>query len=257
MRAEATDSTWLQAFNLVRKHPSTTLLPMLVTQLPFAIATAGTFFYLFYEAYPSANYTSFRDFSESPNGVRLTILLLAAAQALFSMVGGAATVVAVDALLREKSISLAQALDPAFTRMGGLLVFAVFFNVLVVASAVGFFVLIYFVIRFGTVLQAYMLDGKGITGAFGQGWRQMRGRMFRFMGLLLTAVPLGVILFLVVGFALALVAAPFGSNPSRTEDLALQCVGVFFGGLIIVPLGAFLATSTTIFYLSSREDSRA
>jgi hypothetical protein len=241
----------------MRKHPGATLLPLLVTQLPFAIATGAVFFYLHYEAYPQAAFGSWRSLSEAPNGLRLTMLLLAAGQSLFSLVGGAATIVAVEALVRAKQLSLAQALDPAFTRMGGLLVFGLFFNVLILASFIGLFVLLYFVVRFGTVLQAYMVDGTSIGGAFGAGWRQMRGRMFRLMTLLLTAVPLAVVLLLALGLILSLVAAPFGAELTRTEDLAIQSLAVFLGGALLVPVGAYLATSTTLFYLSSREPARA
>jgi len=251
------ETIWVRALNLMRKHPGPAFLPLLVTQLPFAVITAGVFFYLFYDLYPDAEFDSFNWLSEAPNGLRLTMVLLGAAQSLFSLVGAAATMVAVSGVLRDKPIGLAQSLDPAFTRMGGLLVFGLLFNFLLLASIVGFFVLLYFVIRFGVVIQAYVLDEKGVSGAFGESWRLMRGRMFKFMGLVLTAIPLGLIILLGTSFLFALVAAPFGSEPSRTTELAFQSFALFVVIAAFVPVGAYLATSTTMFYLSAREESHA
>jgi hypothetical protein len=251
---DSMDATWLRALNLIRKNPKATMWPLAVTQLPFAVATAVVFFYLFYEAYPEAEFASFDWLSDAPNGIRLTMLFLGAAQSLFSLVGAAATMVAVNGIVQARPVSLPQALDPAFTRMGGLLLLGVMFNLLMLATLIGLIVVLYFVIRLGIVLQTYVLEERTVGSAFVRSWQLMRGRMFRFMGLLLTAVPFAVVLLFVASLILSIVTAPLTSS-GRTAELIVQSIALFAVGAALVPIGAYLATSTTMFYLTAREDA--
>lgn len=239
------------------RHPARLLLPLTVTQLPFAIGTAVVFFYLFYSAYPEAEFSTFDWLSDAPNGIRLTIVMLGAAQTLFSLVGGAATMVAVASTARGTPTGLAASLDPAFTRMGGLLLFGLLFNVLLFATFVGVVLLLYFIVRWGLALQPYILEGRGFTASLGDSWRMLRGRMLAFFALLLTAIPFGLAFLLGLSLIFSLIAAPFGADPTRTQDLALQSVALFIVGLTFIPFGAYLATSTTLFYLSARDASHA
>jgi hypothetical protein len=252
-----TETIWLRALNLIRKNPRSTMLPLLITQMPFALGMAATFFWLFYNVYPDAEFDSFNWLADAPGGIRITMAMLGAAVTLFAVVGAAATMVVVAGLQGQAPVRLPQALDPAFTRMGGLLVFSLFFNVLFLASFAGLFVLLYFVIRFGVVVQAYILGQNTISGAFGESWRLLRGRMFKFMSLLLTAIPLGIVVLLGTSFAFGLIAAPFGSEPGRTTELVFQSVAMFILVASFVPIGAYIATSTTMFYLSARDDAHA
>jgi hypothetical protein len=251
------DATWLRTLNLMRKHPSRTLLPLVVTQLPFAVATAVAFFYLFYKAYPTAEFETFDWLSEAPGGLRLTMFLLGGAQSLFSLVGGAATMIAVDALHRSKPLTLAQALDPAFTRMGGLLLLGVLLNALLIATFIGLIVFVYFIVRLGVMLQTYVLEQRSVAGAFTESWRLMRGRMFKFLAVLITAVPFAVGFLFVTSLVFGIVAAPFDSDSSRTAALAVQSAALFVVIASLIPVAAYLATSTTIFYLSAREAADA
>ena len=241
----------------MRRHPANTLLPLLVTQIPFAVATSAVFFYLFYQAYPSAEFDSFDWVTDAPGGLRLTMFLLGAAQSLFSLVGAAGTMVAVEALVRARPISLAQALDPAFTRMGGLLLLGIVFNLLVLASAIGLIVFVYFIVRLGVVLHAHVIEKRSVGGAFVESWRLMRGRMFRFLGLLLTAVPFAVVFLFVISLVFGALTASLVPDPGRTGELAIQSAALFVVGLALVPIGAYLATSTTLFYISAREEADA
>lgn len=249
-------ATWVRALRLIWRHPRRLILPLVVTQLPFAVITACTFFYLFYSTYPEAEFTTFDWLAKAPNGIRLTIVMLGAAQTLFSLVGAAATMVAVAALHRGEAVSLPASLDPAFTRMGGLLLFGLLFNALLFATFVGVVLLVYFIVRWGLAIQPYVLEGKGFGASLGESWRALRGRMLAFFALLLTAIPFG--MAFLIGFSLlfSIVAAPFGSEPGRTTDLVLQSLALFVVGLTFIPFGAYVATSTTLFYLSAKEAPR-
>ncbi|MEO8540894.1 MAG: hypothetical protein ABI577_14225 [bacterium] len=249
------DATWLRALGLMRRNPRATLLPIAVTQLPFAVLTAVVFFYLFNNQYPNAKFDSFDWLSNAPNGIRLTMVLVGAAQSLFSLVGASATMVSVAGLIKSKPVRLAEALDPAFTRMGGLLLIGALFYGFILATAIGIIVMLYFLIRFGLALQVYMIEGTSITGALGGSWRLLRGRMLSFFGLALATVPFGLALMIVTSIVLAIAVAPFGADPGRTVDLVFQSIAILVVGIMLVPIGAFLATCTTIFYFAAKDQS--
>ena len=172
------DAVWLQALGIMRRNPRETLFPSAVTQLPFAVLTAVVFFYLFNNRYPDAKFDTFDWINTAPNGIRLTMVIVGAAQSLFSLVGAGGTMVSVAGLLRGKPVSLANALDPAFTRMGGLLLIGAVFYGIVLVTAIGVVVMVYFLVRWGLALQVYMLEGKSIGQSFGESWRVLRGRMW-------------------------------------------------------------------------------
>ncbi len=251
------DATWLRALGVMRRNPRATLLPIAVTQLPFAVLTAAVFFYLFYSRYPSAEFESFNWLSEAPNGLRLTMVSVGAAQSLFSLIGAAATMVSVSAIRLGKPIGLAQSLDPAFTRMGGLLLIGAIFYSLVLASAFGIIVLLYFLVRFGLAIQIYVVDGKTVTGSFRESWGLLRGRMFAFMGVLFATVPFAFLVLFVTTLLLSIAVAPFGTDPGRTTELVLQSGAIFVVGVLLVPIAAYVAISTTIFYLNAKEQADA
>ena len=164
--------------------------------------------------------------------------------------------VSVAALLRGKPISLANALDPAFTRMGGLLLIGAIFYGVILITAFGIVVMVYFLVRWGLALQVYMLEGKSIGGSLGESWRMLRGRMWSFFALLLTTIPFAMALLVAISVVMAIAVAPFGAEPSRGVDLIFQSAAIFAVGVALVPIGAFLATTTTMFYLSGTESNR-
>lgn len=250
------DATWLRALGIMRRNPRETLFPIAVTQLPFAVITAVVFYYLFNSRYPEAKFDTFDWINTAPNGIRLTMVIVGAAQSLFSLVGAGGTMVSVAALLRGKPISLANSLDPAFTRMGGLLLLgAIFWGVLLV-TMIGVIVMVYFLVRWGLALQAYMLEGKSIGGSLGESWRLLRGRMLSFFALLLATIPFALALLIGISLLMAIAVAPFGADPGRDVDLIYQSVAIFAVGVALVPIGAYLATTTTLFYLSAKESTR-
>ena len=244
---------WLRTINLMRKNPRATLLPLALTLAPFALATGGVS--------STCSMGLNRRLSSTlelarrrPSGLRLTMALLGAGLSLFALVGAAATMVAVDALSKGKPLGLPQALDPAFSRMGGLLVFGIVFSLLLLVSSIGLIVFLYFVARWGLAIQAHVLDGKSIPGAFGSSWRLMRGRMMSFLALLLTAIPLGLLVLFGSSFIFEAIASPFGSNPTRTTELLFRSLAMFV--LILTSSRSLLPRdSTTLFHLSARETS--
>ena len=251
------DPTWLRGLAVIWRNRRATMLPIAVTQLPLAILTAAVYFYLFYEAYPTAKFDSLTEIAKGPDGMRLTVFLLVGVQSLFALIGAAATIVSVDAITKSREIRLVDALDPAFSRMGGLLAFGVMFYALVLASFAGLIVLLYFVVRFALSLQSYVLESNSPAAAIGRSWRLMKGRMLSFTGLLLAAVAFAAGLLIAFTLVLSLVAAPFGTDPSRTHELVIFSIGIVMSGVIVIPVYAHLATSTTLFYLTAKEQSGA
>ncbi len=234
------------------------MLPLMVTQVPLAALYALSYFLLFHQAFPDAKYDSINPFADAPNGLIFGLLITNAVYSLFTLVGIAATIVAVRGVLQGKTFKLAEALDPAFTRMGGLLILGILFNVLLGVTVVGIIVAVYFIVRFALGFHAYILDGAGAWAALGQSWRLLRGRMLRFTGLLLTTIPVLLGAMVAGSLVVAILFAPFASDdPGRTAGLLLNSVAFLVFGLMAVPIGAYLAAATTIFYISAREESHA
>lgn len=233
------------------------MLPLTVVQIPLGIIGAVYYFFLYHDAYPEADFESFNRLDKSPSGLILALVLMTAVYLLFSLVGAAATIVAVHSIIQKKPRRLSESLDPAFTRMGGLLLLGALFYLMFIASAAGIVVVIYLIIRWGLAVHAHVLEGTTISGSLTSSWRTLRGRMFRFTGVLLTAVPVGLVLFLAASIIVAVALTPFSVDPNRTTTLIAQSLGILVFGFVAVPTGAYLAAATTIFYTSAKEESRA
>jgi len=248
--------TWRQAIRLVRANKRATMLPLAVIQMPLGIIGAPIYFYLYHNAFPDSDFESFNRFENSPSELILSLILMTAVYLLFSLVGAAATIVAVKGIIDGKPKRLAEALDPAFTRMGGLLVLGAFFYFMFLATATGIVVVLYLIIRWGLAVHAHVLEETTVSGSLGKSWRLLRGRMVRFTGVLLTAVPIALILFFAASLLFAIALAPFSVDPGRTTNLVAQSLGILVFGIVAVPTGAYLATATTIFYLAAKEEPR-
>ena len=179
-----------------------------VIELPLSILGAAFYFYLYHDLYPAADFESFSRLDSSPSGLILALLLLMAVSMLFSLVGAGATIVAVRNLLEGRPVRLAESLDPAFTRMGGLLVLGAMFYLLLLATAAGIVVVLYFIIRWGLAIHALVLDGTGLGGSLKVSWRTLKGRMLRFIGVLLTGVLVAILVFTVGTIVFATFLAP-------------------------------------------------
>ena len=249
--------TWRKALDLVWHNKKATMLPLVVTQVPLAVIGGAVYFYLYYQAYPDADFESFRRFESAPSGLIFTIIIVSTVYLLFSMVGGAASVVGARNIIQRKPVKLAESLDPAFTRMGGLLVLGAVFYGLLLGTAAGIILLPYFIVRWGLAVHAHILEGTGIGGSLGASWRMLRGRMLRFTGLLLTGLPVSLACFTVATIVFSIALAPFGADPGRSTTLAAQSAGFLVAAAVAIPTLAYLAAATTLFYLSAQEETRA
>jgi uncharacterized membrane protein len=184
---------------------------------------------------------------------------------LFTLVGFAATVVSVNALLRGKPLPLSGALDPAFTRMGGLLgLGAVAFLLWTLASilavtVVGTAFMLYAMVRTGLAVHAFILDGESVRGSLRTSWRILSGNTWRLVGLALWTLPIAFVAFVGAIIVGVLVTLPFSpSDPGRDGTLIVGAVGVVIVGLAFLPVLAFIATATTMFYsqVKARADVR-
>jgi hypothetical protein len=81
--------------------------------------------------------------------------------------------------------------------------------------------------------------------------------MLRFLGLLLTVIPLALAIFTAGALVVAIAMAPFSADPGRTASLVVQSLSAILLGVVAIPTGAYFAAVTTIFYLSAKEQSRA
>ena len=135
-------------------------LPLLVTQTPLAIAAAAAYFVLFFHVYNDVAFDSFEP-SVSPDGLKLSLFVANAVYLLFTAVGLSATITAVHGVLAGRPPGLAAALDPSFTRMGGLLALGIIFQLLFALTVAGVFLLLYVVFRFGLTFHVYMLENLG------------------------------------------------------------------------------------------------
>jgi len=229
---------------------------MAVFQAPLAIVIAASYFYLYHEAYPTADFESFNRFEDAPSGLVLSLIIVTAVYLFLTLVGTGATIVAAKTALEGRPVKLVEALDPAFTKMGGLLLIGAILYVVVLGTVAGIVVLVYFLFRWGLAVHAHLLDGTGVLGSLGVSWRALRGNMWRFVGVSLTTIPVAVVMFTAGSIVFAIGLAPFSTDPGRTASLVAQSLSALLLGVVAIPTGAYFAAATTIFYLSVKEPSR-
>ncbi len=244
------------AWRLMARYPRAILMPMLVIEVPLAILTAAASAILYLgvfsnETYPPGGLLGV-DEAGSP---AFAAALVASINALFVLVGQAATIVAVADASRGRPRPVAQSLDPAFTRMGALLGFAFLLVAIVGGLAltiIGLFVLPYIALRIGLSLQVLILEGQSPFRAIRGSWTALRGRLFRFLGIIsLTFVALlPVLAFRAIHFAF--------DDAGRETRIAADSVFAIIESLLILPVAVFATAATTLFYLQikARNDAR-
>ena len=253
------------SLRLIRRNRRQTLLPLTVTMLPFVCLAAIAEFVLLNNVYTDAPYDSIaRVVEHAPPGLQATLAGVSWILALFSLVGFAATIVAVRGVMEGRKVPLAQALDPAFTRMGGLfalgaLAFALWtLAALLAVTVIGALFVLFVMLRLSLSLHAFILEGTSTLESCRRTWRLLQGRMLRVLGLFLATIPAGLIAVFCALVAAVIVTIPFApSNPGRQGTLAIGAIGVSVAGLVLVPFVAFVAAATTILYteLKGREDA--
>ncbi len=239
------------AVRLMREHPRESMLPLAVVQVPLVLGTIVATVLLYNtafadEVYPRGGLVGV----DAGGGPLFAVVMLAAIALLFSLVGWSATIVAAARLAQGEHVSLSQALDPAFTRLGGLvvLVFLILGGAVVLAfSIVGLLALPYLAIRFGVAFQVYLLEEAGPIAALRGSWEVMKGNMLRLLAIVLVGAGLALLLGVLV---------PAGLGPddaSRSTRMAVDALLQVIQGAFAIPAAVFAHTVTTIYYLRIRE----
>lgn len=236
-------------FELLRRHPRATMLPFAVISVPVGVVAAAASALLFLTRFKDEPYTRSAFEGEIAQGPLFALVVILVVSSLFAVVGHAASIVAVASAARGEPLPLAQALDPAFTRMGGLVLLSL---ILILGSGalaftlVGLLILPYLLLRFGLAFQAYMLDEATPFQALAASWRLMSGHMLRLLGLILI-VGLG------VGVYVAIISfSPLGEDAPRNARIATDAVLDSVRAALVVPAAVFYQATLTLYYLKVR-----
>lgn len=244
------------AWVTMRRHPRETLLPMAAIQVPVGIAMAVAFSVLFATVFSD---DTFQDpgslASEGPTRHLFILVVLGAIDFLCLWIAFAATMVSTDAVLKEKPVKLNMALDPAFTRMGGLLVLlAVFFLsfVVLVAPILGIFLFCYLSARLAMTLPAFIVGGMRPGAALRESWGRSRGRVLSIFAILLAVMVILTVSLLGLSFLNLFIVG------NRTTKLVITAVLSSVQAVALVPLLTWFAVALTHTYstLRSTDDAR-
>lgn len=247
-------ATVREALRLMREYPRETMLPMFAIQAPVAIVSAIVTAVLYVTVFADDPVRQAGDLvSDGSGGPLFAFLAVTAFEVLFAQVARGATIVGVAAARRGEHRALAALLDPAFTRMGGLLALAVITTAVAAAGAVvaitiiGAVIAIFIFIRWAVVFESYMLEERRVFESLGASWRLMQGSMLRYLGVLLVSFGLVLLPFV----AISLLELAIGG--SRSAEVATTAVVTALQGILVVPLLVFLTAVTTVFYFNLKE----
>lgn len=246
-------ATLKEAYRLVRANPRAVLLPVACIYVPLAIAISGTQAVLFLTVWSDqdlAGLINLTDFEDIERSVLFVLLVLAAAEVLFLWgVARGAAVVAVAGVIGGRAPTLTEALDPAFTRIGGLLaLIAVFLGIFTGAllTGIGVLLLPYLVLRLGLSFDAYMIEGLSPWRSLARSWDLMGGNILRFFALSFLAALCALPLFILV----SLPGAAIGG--SRTVEILLLAAYSVLQSAALVPVVVFFTACTTLYYFKTR-----
>lgn len=236
-------------FELLRRHPRATMLPFAAISIPVGIAAAMASAVLFLTRFDDEPYVRSVFDGDIARGPLFALVIILVISSLFAVVGHAASIVAVASAARGEPLSLSRALDPAFTRMGGL----VLLSLILVAGAgalaftlVGLLVLPYLLLRFGLAFQTFMLEESAPLQALLSSWRLMSGHMLRLLGLVL-------IIGFGVGVYVAIISvSPLGEDAPRNARIATDAVLDSLRAVLVVPAAVFYQAALTLYYLKVR-----
>lgn len=237
------------------------MLPVAVTTIPLVIIVGAVWLVLFLVAYPDVEYgsTNFLP-ADAPNGLLFWLMVVTWAWALFTAVGFAGSIVSVQRFRDGKPGSLSASLDPAFTRMGGLVVIGLTYYLVLVSTlllavtVIGAVLMVYCGLRLGLSVPAYMLEESSVRAAMGASWRLLGRHLLGFLAIVLVALPLLFVVLTAGALVFALVSLPFtGEELSRDATIVFNAIGVVVAGAAMVPTLGYLAAASTLYYLSRRE----
>lgn len=239
---------------LMRDYPRETMLPLLAVQAPLVIGTIVLTTLLYSSVFAADVYPRGGITGASEGGGQVAALVVVVALAvILGLIGQGATIVSVAAVALGKPLTLTQALDPAFTRLGGLLALTVIFAVvggLLAITVVGLAAIPFLVARFGIAFQVYLLEETSPIEALNRSWRTMNGHMLRLLGIVLV----GLALLLLIGLLVPVSPGPgWGSREAR---MAIDALIQILQGGIGIPVTVFAHAAVTLYYLRIREDAK-
>jgi len=240
----------------VYHNPRQILLPLVAVQVPVAILTAAATIVLYLTVFSDrAEVLSPGALSGSDRDQLFASAILAAIEGLFTLVARGASIVAIAGAARGTRVPLTAALDPAFTRLGGLIIIIAVSAVVGVIAAltiVGLPVAIFAAIRVALVFDVYMLESLGPWAAFRRSWTLTRGSMIRLLGVVL----LGAAVALPAVITLSLISAARLDN--HEAEVLLVAGGTLVQSVLLIPVVAFVTATTTMFYLrlKANDDAR-
>jgi len=241
------------AAKLMRDFPRETMLPLLAIQAPLVLGTIFLTVLLYSTAFSDEIYPRGGLTSASEDSTQVFVLILVVAVgAVLGLVGQGATIVSVAAIALGNRLTLSEALDPAFTRLGGLLLLTLIFAIaggLLAFTIVGLAVLPFLVARFGVAYQVFLLEKVSPIEALKKSWSMMHGNMLRLIGIILV----GFLLILLIGALVPVSPAP-GSMSQQLRMLIDAGLLILQGGTAI-PAAAFAHAAITLYYLRIREET--
>jgi hypothetical protein len=247
-------ATVREAWRLMRAYPAQTLLPMFVIEVPVALLTALVTALLYVSVFADEPVRSGADILALADGGPLfAFLALTAFEILFAQVARGATIVGVAAARQGDRRPLSQLLDPAFTRMGGLLALAIITSAVAALSVVlsitiiGALIAIFVFIRWAIAFEAFILEERTVFNALGTSWLMMQGNMLRYLGVLLVSFAAALFPFVAISLLELLVGG------SRTAEVATTAIVTALQGILVVPILVFLTAVTTVFYFNLKE----
>lgn len=242
-----------QAWRLIVANPRQTVLPMLAIEGPVACITAAITAALYLTAFDGRHVWLPGDALSGQRGPVFAYFALGAFELLFAQVARGATVLGVANARAGKRVSLQALLDPAFTRMGGLLLLAIvtygiiFLGIVLSITIVGALIALFIFLRWSLVFDIFMIEEQPARASLSKSWGMMRGNMLRYLGALLVAF--GVALLPLVAISLLQLAVGGG----RDAVVVGTAIATALQGVLIVPILVFLTAVTTVFYLNLKE----
>lgn len=265
-----------QALDMVISHPRETMFPFGAVEVPVALLSSIASVVLYFTIFGDQPFHLSSDLLADPGlapGHFFALLMLLAFQGLFAQVARAAAAVSIAGVATGKPRTLTESLDPAFTRMGGLLVVALIPVAIVIAllfSMVGLILIPFVALRLALSLEVFILEGLPPVAALRRSWSlfenarapgERPGSLLRqiFPPNMLRLLGVLVVMALVAAVPVFVVGALGGiSGGGRTARVIEDGLFTFTQAVVLVPVLAFVSATTTLFYLQlrTRHDAR-
>ena len=237
---------------LMRDFPREAMLPFLVIHVPLVLGTIVLTVLLYSSVFAEEVYPKRGIFGAEGGAQVFALVVVLAVAAVLGVIAQGATIVSVAAIALGQPLTLSKALDPPFTRLGGLIALTVIFAVvgaLLALTIVGIAAIPFLVARFGIAYQVYLLEETGPIEALSRSWRTMHGNMLRLLGILLV----GLVLAALIGLLVPVSPGPEGAD--RAARIAIDAALQILQGGIAIPVTVFAHAAVTLYYLRIREES--